>query len=96
VALDVAAEVACGNIHKAFPRKRYWSKTPEAHPHLTVRNDKSGPSLARIVIQGGGREFDQTFHGLASDLSDEVEVFIKVQYGQSGEFSSRGDDQIRY
>jgi hypothetical protein len=33
---------------------------------------------------------------LAGDLSDEVEVLVKVQYGQSSEFSSRGDDEIRY
>jgi len=68
----------------------------ETSGHAAVRNDKSGLSLARIVIQGGGRGFDQAFHGLAGELSDEVEVLIKVQYGQPGEFSSRGDDQIRY
>jgi hypothetical protein len=61
-----------------------------------VRDDESRLSVARIVIQGGRRGFGQAFHGLAGDLSDEVEVLGKVQYGQFGQFSSRGDDQIRY
>jgi hypothetical protein len=39
---------------------------------------------------------DQPFHGLTGDVGDEVEVLIEVQYGQPGEFSGRGDDQVRY
>src|SRR5579863_2874476 len=61
-----------------------------------VRDCESGLSVARIVLQGGGRGFGQAFRGLAGDLGDEVEVLVQVQYGQPGEFSSRGDDQIRY
>jgi hypothetical protein len=38
----------------------------------------------------------QAFHRLAGDLGDEVEVLILVQHGQPGEFSSRGDNQVRY
>ncbi len=84
---------ACGQLYV------YTSNGPGANFRFcrgSVRNDESGLSLARIVIRDGGRGFDQAFHRLAGELSDEVEVLVKVQYGQSGEFSSRGDDQIRY
>ena len=79
---------ACINMHRRF----YCGTRASA----AVRNDESGLSLARSVIRDRGRGFDQAFHRLAGELSDEVEVLVKVQYGQSGEFSSRGDDQIRY
>jgi len=75
-------------LRQASPRKR-------AVMHA-VRDDESGLSVARLVIQRGRRGFGQAFHGLTGDLSHEVEVLVKVQYSQSGEFSSRGDDQIRY
>lgn len=63
--------------------------------HAAVRSE-SGLSLARSVIGDGGRGHGQAFHGLTGDLGDEVEVLIDVQDGQPGEFSGRGDDQIRY
>ena len=38
----------------------------------------------------------QALHGLAGDLCDEVKVHVQVQHRQSGQFTSRGDDEIRY
>jgi len=52
--------------------------------------------LVCTVIRDSGLVHVQAFHGLAGDLSDEVEVLIEVQHGQAGEFGSRGDDQIWY
>jgi hypothetical protein len=61
-----------------------------------VREGKSCPGLPRIVVHGGGCGYIQALHGLTRDLGDEIEVLIEVQHGESGEFSSRGDDQVRY
>jgi hypothetical protein len=63
--------------------------------HRTARK-KSCLGLARVVVHDGGRGYVQAFHWLTGDLGDEVEVLIKVQHRQPGEFSSRSDDQIRY
>jgi hypothetical protein len=65
------------------------------YPHLPLSGKKSDLGPARIVIRRG-RANVQAFHGLTGDPGDEVEVLIEVQYGQPGEFSSSGDDQIRY
>jgi hypothetical protein len=62
---------------------------------LALSGKKSCLGPARIVIHDRGRADVQAFHRLTGDLADEVEVLIEVQYGQPGEFSSRGDDQIR-
>ena len=53
------------------------------------------PGLAWTATHGGSLHV-QALDGLAGDLSDEVEVLIEVQYRQSGQFGSCGDDQIRY
>lgn len=65
-----------------------------AHCHAAVWNDVR-PQPGPRCHPGWGRRFDHAFHRLAGELSDEVEVLAKVQYGLSSEFSSRGDE-IRY
>ena len=54
------------------------------------------PGLACIVTRDRGLVHVQALHGLAGDLSYEVEVLIEVQHRQPGEFSGRSDDQIGY
>jgi hypothetical protein len=82
------------------PRRRlaqgFHKPLPPNRAHLPLSGKKSGLGPARVVIHDRGRADVQAFCGLTGDLGDEVEVLIEVQYGQSGEFSSRGDDQIRY
>jgi hypothetical protein len=77
---------------------------PAAHPsreqnaasRRTVAWEASSLGLACIVTDDGGLAHGQALHGLAGDLSDEVEVLIEVHYRQPGEFSRRGDDQTGY
>jgi hypothetical protein len=55
--------------------------------------EASCPGLVCVVTHDGGLAHVQALHGLAGDLSDEVEVLINVQNRQPSEFSSRSDDQ---
>ena len=42
----------------------------------------------------GGRVTGKTFHGLAGDACDEVEVLVHVEHGEPGEFGCCGDEQL--
>ena len=37
----------------------------------------------------------QSFDPLGSNVRDQIEILVQLQHGQSGQFSGRGDDQIR-
>jgi hypothetical protein len=65
-------------------------------PYSAAVRKKSCLDLACIVFHNDERGYVQAFHGLTSDLADEIEVVIEVQHRQSSQFSSRSDDQIRY
>ena len=68
-----------------------WGCSPPSVCRTARNSPSTSPSIHRPFALGHA----QAFHWLTGDLGDEVEVLIDVQYGQPGEFSRRGDDQIR-
>jgi hypothetical protein len=51
--------------------------------------DECGPAAQRLPHV-------QALDGLASDVGYDFEVFVEMQDGESGEFRSRSDDEVRY
>ncbi len=46
------------------------------------------------MVGSGARSGPETFDGLAGDRSDEVEVLVDVQDGESCEFGGGGDEEV--
>jgi len=87
------AVIATVTVHDNEASRFRGTVTAEMRASAAVR-EGSRFGLICAVTRGLGLVHVQALHGLAGDLSDEVEVLIEVQHRQPGEFRSRSNDQI--